>query len=52
MTISQNISVALLLGGLAYWAYLSRLPAVRYADTAKPLDDAGTTIGETASFAS
>jgi phosphatidylglycerol:prolipoprotein diacylglycerol transferase len=32
MTISQTISILLFLGGLAFWAYLSRLPAVRYAD--------------------
>ena len=32
MTISQNISVALFAGGLAFWLYLSRLPARRLAD--------------------
>ncbi len=32
MTISQNISVLLLLGGLANWAWLSRQPRRRYAD--------------------
>ena len=34
MTISQNISVALFCCGLAFWYWLSRLPAVRHADTA------------------
>lgn len=29
MTISQTISVALFAGGLVYWAWLSRLPAIR-----------------------
>jgi phosphatidylglycerol---prolipoprotein diacylglyceryl transferase len=31
-TISQNISIALLLAGFAYWAWLSRLPKDRYSD--------------------
>jgi phosphatidylglycerol:prolipoprotein diacylglycerol transferase len=31
-TISQNISILLLLGGLAYWLWLSRLPRGRLAD--------------------
>ena len=31
-TISQNISIVLLLGGLAYWLWLSRLPRTRLAD--------------------
>jgi phosphatidylglycerol:prolipoprotein diacylglycerol transferase len=31
LTISQNISVLLLLGGLAYWFWLSRLPQTRLA---------------------
>lgn len=31
-TISQNISIGLLVAGLAYWSWLSRLPRVRYAD--------------------
>lgn len=31
-TISQNISIALFLSGLAYWFWLSRLPRGRYAD--------------------
>ncbi len=33
MTISQNISVTLLLCGLAYWFHLSRGPKTLYADT-------------------
>ncbi len=36
MTISQNISLALMACGLLYWAYLSRLPRTRHADTAEP----------------
>jgi hypothetical protein len=35
MTISQNISVALLACGLLFWYGLSRLPRGRYADTAR-----------------
>ena len=31
MTISQNISVALFLSGLAFWVVLSRLPGTRFA---------------------
>jgi phosphatidylglycerol---prolipoprotein diacylglyceryl transferase len=34
LTISQNISLALLLGGLLFWVQLSRSPATRYADDA------------------
>jgi phosphatidylglycerol:prolipoprotein diacylglycerol transferase len=34
LTISQTISVLLLPCGLVFWSYLSRLPAVRYADQA------------------
>ncbi|QEH37990.1 Prolipoprotein diacylglyceryl transferase [Aquisphaera giovannonii] len=33
-TISQNISILLFLGGLAYWAWLRRYPPGRYADEA------------------
>ena len=36
MTISQNISILVLLGGLALWAYLIRQPAVRHADRVDP----------------
>ena len=32
LTISQNISLVLLLGGFAYWFWLSRLPESRHAD--------------------
>ncbi len=32
LTISQNISVGLFLGGVAYWFWLSRQPLGRYAD--------------------
>jgi phosphatidylglycerol:prolipoprotein diacylglycerol transferase len=35
MTISQNISILLFVGGIAFWWYLSRLPAGRYADRAQ-----------------
>jgi phosphatidylglycerol:prolipoprotein diacylglycerol transferase len=34
LTISQAISVGLFIFGLIYWAYLSKLPRTRYADTA------------------
>jgi phosphatidylglycerol:prolipoprotein diacylglycerol transferase len=34
LTISQAISVAIFVGGLAFWTYLSRLPKERYADKA------------------
>jgi phosphatidylglycerol---prolipoprotein diacylglyceryl transferase len=34
LTISQNISLALLLASAAYWMWLSRYPKGRYADTA------------------
>jgi phosphatidylglycerol---prolipoprotein diacylglyceryl transferase len=37
MTVSQNISIGLLLGGMFFWYRLSRLPRGRYADTAKDL---------------
>ncbi|MDB5350952.1 MAG: prolipoprotein diacylglyceryl transferase [Planctomycetota bacterium] len=36
MTIAQAISVIVFLAGLAYWAWLLRQPAVRYADVASP----------------
>jgi phosphatidylglycerol:prolipoprotein diacylglycerol transferase len=32
LTISQNISVVLLVGGLAYWKWLAGLPRARHAD--------------------
>ena len=32
LTISQNISVLLLLGRSAFWSYLARLPRTRYVD--------------------
>ena len=38
MTISQTISVGIFLGGLLYWAWLSRLPRVRFADAAVPAE--------------
>ena len=34
LTISQNISIVLLVCGLAYWFWLSRLPRTRHADEA------------------
>jgi phosphatidylglycerol---prolipoprotein diacylglyceryl transferase len=34
LTISQNISIVLLLCGFAYWFWLSRLPRTRHADQA------------------
>ncbi len=42
MTVSQTISVGLFAGGLIYWAFLSRMPATRYADTAEPVVSHGT----------
>ncbi len=35
LTISQAISLLVFALGLAYWAYLSRLPKGRYADTVR-----------------
>jgi phosphatidylglycerol:prolipoprotein diacylglycerol transferase len=40
MTISQNVSVFLLAGGLLYWYCLSRWPAHRYADSVERVPDA------------
>lgn len=37
MTISQNLSFVLLFCGLMFWYQLSRWPAQRHADTAKPV---------------
>lgn len=39
MTVSQNISLVLVACGLAFWYWLSRRPAVRYADTAEAITD-------------
>jgi len=39
MTISQAISVGIFLAGLLYWAWLARLPRVRYADRAGSTED-------------
>ncbi len=36
MTISQLISIGVFCAGLAYWAYLRSLPAIRYADQPEP----------------
>ncbi len=52
LTISQNISIALFLGGLAFWYGLSRMPAERFADTARPEGDLGTSARDAASLAS
>jgi phosphatidylglycerol:prolipoprotein diacylglycerol transferase len=41
MTISQTISVALLLGGFAYWAWLSTLPRELYRDRAPATEKQG-----------
>ena len=40
MTISQNISVGLLLSGLAFWIWLSRRPRERFAESAAAYDPA------------
>jgi phosphatidylglycerol---prolipoprotein diacylglyceryl transferase len=49
LTISQNISLALLAGGLLFWFYLWQTPAVRFADDPKgqvPADElAGVSTG-------
>ena len=37
MTISQNISLVLLIAGLAFWTRLKTQPASRYADHAEPV---------------
>ena len=44
LTISQNISILLLLGGLVYWSWLSRLPETRHADLSCAGDPARTTL--------
>jgi phosphatidylglycerol:prolipoprotein diacylglycerol transferase len=44
LTISQNISVLLLLGGLAYWFWLSRQPRLRYADQATMEEPSGQVL--------
>ncbi|MFO0953158.1 MAG: prolipoprotein diacylglyceryl transferase family protein [Isosphaeraceae bacterium] len=38
MTVSQNISVALILCGAAFWFWLSRQPRGLYADLEGPVD--------------
>jgi phosphatidylglycerol:prolipoprotein diacylglycerol transferase len=40
LTISQNISILLFAGGLAYWLWLSRLPKGRYAN--EPIETLAT----------
>jgi phosphatidylglycerol:prolipoprotein diacylglycerol transferase len=42
MTISQNISVLVLLGGIAFWAWLWKQPQGRYVDS--PMEDVPVTI--------
>lgn len=46
LTISQNISILLLIGGLAYWVWLSSLPKERYRDRPQLLDQCGRLSGE------
>ncbi len=49
MTISQNISLAIFAVGVAFWAWLSRRPAVRYADVAREVVPSVSTTEEVAS---
>jgi phosphatidylglycerol:prolipoprotein diacylglycerol transferase len=49
LTISQNISLLLLLGALAYWYWLSRLPEGRYADHGAEPDSATSVLDPPAS---
>ena len=51
MTISQNISLALMVIGLAFWAWLSTQPRVRYAETRPPISDVTNSKVEAASVA-
>jgi phosphatidylglycerol:prolipoprotein diacylglycerol transferase len=37
LTLSQHISLGLLIGGVVFWRHLQRQPAVRYADAAGPV---------------
>jgi phosphatidylglycerol:prolipoprotein diacylglycerol transferase len=37
LTVSQNVSILVLLGGLAFWQYLLRQPAQRVADQPEPV---------------
>lgn len=45
LTISQAVSVGVLLVGVLYWLWLSRRPAVRYADTAPESSPAAEPAG-------
>ena len=55
LTISQNISVVLFLGGVLYWAWLSRQPRELYRDHHQPVEPrsgtaaAGAVVGLRAS---
>jgi phosphatidylglycerol:prolipoprotein diacylglycerol transferase len=40
LTLSQHISLGLLIGGLAFWRHLERKPPGRYVDTAAPITPA------------
>ena len=44
LTISQNISVLLLIGGFAYWFWLSRLPQTRHADQHAERESIGSVL--------
>ena len=44
LTISQNISLLLLLGGFAFWFWLSRLPETRHADQHAERQPAGSVL--------
>ena len=44
MTLSQNISVGLLIMGLTFWAQFARRPAGRHVDNAGPSEQDGVLI--------
>jgi phosphatidylglycerol:prolipoprotein diacylglycerol transferase len=48
LTISQNISVVLLLSALVYWVWLSRLPQERYGDQAAATNRQSARAGQSA----
>jgi phosphatidylglycerol:prolipoprotein diacylglycerol transferase len=49
LTISQNISILLLLCGFAYWGWLSRFPRTRHADEAVPNNPVKSSLAPAAS---
>lgn len=49
LTISQNVSILLLAGALAYWAWLARLPRARHVDAGAKSSTAGKLLSPAAS---